>query len=155
MLTDSVHRSALLVLKGAAVHPGDLVVFAYGGEAIEGYYAESSWTRMLRAWGVEVPLAGPRRGEGFVKILKGLPGDRVEVQGQQVWLVHPGGVREYLGEWKSHSRRGVPLRPIASQVIPPGQVYVWAPHPDALDSRYAAVGLVSQRSIVGRGIALW
>jgi conjugal transfer pilin signal peptidase TrbI len=32
---------------------------------------------------------------------------------------------------------------------------MWAPHLDALDSRYALMGLVPAHTIVGRGIALW
>ena len=154
IMTDSVHRSAVLVIKGAPVRPGELAVFGYQGEPIAGYYEADSWSQLMSALGVPRRTAGPRKGEGFVKYLLGVPGDRIEIDGRQVWLVTNHG-RVDGGLCKTHSRHGVPLVPIAPQVIPPGYVYMWAPHVDALDSRYATMGLVPISAIAGRGVPLW
>lgn len=154
ILTDSVHRSAILWLKGAPVRPGELAVFAYPGSPIPGYYQDTAWSRLRSLLGVSAPAEGPRKGEGFVKYLIGVPGDRIEVIDHHVWLTTAKG-RIDAGYCKPHSRHGVPLTPIEPQVIPPGQVYMWAPHPDALDSRYAAMGLVPISAIAGRGVPLW
>ena len=154
IMTDSVHRSAVLVLKGAPVRPGELAVFGYQGEPIAGYYEADAWSQLMSAFGVAHRSAGPRKGEGFVKYLVGVPGDRIEVEDRHVWLVTARG-RIDGGLCKTHSRHGVPLEPIAPQVIPAGYVYMWAPHVDALDSRYATMGLVPISAIAGRGVPLW
>lgn len=156
VMTDSVHTSAVLVLKGTPPRPGELAVFGYTGQPIAGYHqAQAGWaTALLARLGIDPPTAGPARGEGFVKVLLGLPGDRIEVEGRQVWLVSARG-RLDAGRCKTHSRSGVPLAPITPQTIPPGHVYMAAPHPDALDSRYAAMGLVPISAIVGKAVPLW
>jgi hypothetical protein len=154
VMTDSVHKSAVLVLKGVAARPGELAVFAYTGEPIAGYHGRSWWSDLLAGLGWPRPSAGPAKGEGFVKYLLGVPGDRIEVDGRQVWLVTARG-RVDGGLCKTHSRRGVPLQPIKPQVIPAGFVYMWAPHGDALDSRYSVLGLVPASAIVARAVPLW
>ncbi|MGM9489645.1 S26 family signal peptidase [Ideonella sp. YS5] len=154
VMTDSVHKSAVLVLKGAAARPGELAVFGYTGSAIAGYHGSTWWSELLGHVGWKQASAGPAKGEGFVKYLVGVPGDRVEVEGRQIWLVTARG-RINGGLCKTHSRAGVPLQPISPQVIPPGFVYMWAPHADALDSRYAVMGLVPVSAIRGRAVPLW
>ena len=150
--TDSVHTTVALVLKGASVRPGELAVFAYSGGQIAGYYDDqASWRRLFDA---KASLAGPSVGDGFVKYLVGVPGDRIEVSADHVYL-HTARGRLDMGRCKPVSRGGAPLASITEQVIPEGQVYVWAPHVDALDSRYAVMGLVPMRSIVGRAVRLW
>lgn len=155
VMTDSVHTSLVLVVKGAYPRPGELAVFAYAGEAIPGYYLHNAWTRAQLALGLPTPTAGPRKGDGFIKYLLGVPGDRVEVVDSHVWIVRPTGERLDAGACKPLSKAGVPLTPIASQVIPQGYTYMWAPHVDALDSRYAVMGLVPAAAIAGKGVALW
>lgn len=154
VMTDSVHASAALVLKGAPVRPGELAVFGYAGGSLEGYYPDTWLTQLQRSWGLQVSLAGPRRGDGFVKYLIGVAGDRIEVEGDQVYLQTARG-RLAMGRCKPTTRKGVPLTPIQPQTIPEGFVYVWAPHVDALDSRYSVMGLVPVTSIVGRAVRLW
>lgn len=154
VMTDSVHRTAILWLKGASVRPGELAVFAYPGSPIAGYYDDTGWSKLMRLLGRQAPGEGPRKGEGFVKYLVGVPGDRIEVVDRHVWVITAKG-RFDAGICKSHSRHGAPLEPIQSQVIPPGFVYMWAPHLDALDSRYAMMGLVPVKAIAGRGVPLW
>ena len=154
VMTDSVHTSVALVLKGASVRPGELAVFGYSGEPIPGYYQDDKLFRLQQALGQTPSSLGPRKGDGFVKYLMGIPGDRIEVEGDHVFLNTARG-RFDMGRCKPASRHGHPLAPIAPQVIPPGMVYVWAPHVDALDSRYAVMGLVPRSAIVGKAVPLW
>lgn len=152
--TQSVHTTVALIFKGAPVQPGDLVVFNYDGGQLPHYYADADVLAVGRALGSEASAAGPRRGVGIAKYLLGVEGDRVEVQGSQVFLVTRRG-RVFAGECKPKSRMGDALTPVAAGVIPPGYVYMWAPHPDALDSRYSVMGLVHKDRIVGRAMRLW
>jgi conjugal transfer pilin signal peptidase TrbI len=154
VMTDSVHTSMALVLKTEPPARGDLAAFAYAGGTLPNYYLGTPFTRGLMALGFKPQLDGPQPGDGFMKYLSGLPGDRIVVEGRQVFLVTPSG-RYAMGEAKTHTRHGVPLQPIQAQTIPPGFVYVWAPHRDALDSRYAVMGLVPVSSLAGKGVALW
>lgn len=152
--TDSVHTSMALVLKGVRAQPGELVVFGYSGGQIERYFPETAISRLQRSLGMQVRLDGPRPNEGFIKYLIGVQGDRIEVEGDHVFLSTRRG-RLDMGRCKPATRNGVPLTPIAPQVIPPGYVYVWAPHVDALDSRYAVMGLVPVHTMVGKAVRLW
>lgn len=158
VLTDSVHASLALVIKGARPQAGELAVFAYSGQSIEGYYSEDALSRLAHrvahTFGRETALAGPRKGDGFVKYLVGTPGDVVERVDRDFFLTTSKG-RFFVGHAKTQSRRGVPLEASNGTVIPPGYVWVWSPHVDALDSRYAAVGLVPASTIVGKGVLLW
>jgi conjugal transfer pilin signal peptidase TrbI len=155
VLTDSIHTSVALFIKGVTPRRGDLVVFGYRGRSIEHYYANHWLARLRQAVGLPAPsLAGPRRGDMLVKYLIGVPGDRIEVDGRRVILSSVRG-RFDMGVAKAATVRGVPLHVIAPTVIPAGFVYVWAPHPDALDSRYAEVGLVPIASFAGKAVPLW
>jgi hypothetical protein len=152
--TDSVHTRVALLLKGVAVRPGDLAVFAYDGDALPRYYADSALRGLMLKRALVSSTAGPARGTGFVKVLFGVDGDRIEVRGRDV-ILHTRRGSFAMGRCKERSRNGDPLEPIAEQVIPPGQVYMWAPHVNALDSRYAVMGLVRADRLAGRAIALW
>ncbi len=154
VMTDSVHTRLALVVKGASPHVGQLAVFAYSGNALAGYYPDNWWASVRRSFGMQVSLDGPRKGDGFIKYLAGVAGDRIEVMGGHVFIVNAQG-RHDMGACKPTTKHGVPLQPITPQVIPPGFVYVYAPHIDALDSRYSVMGLVPVRAIVGRGVAIW
>lgn len=152
--TESIGATAVLLFKGAAARQGDLVAFVYRGQQLPNYYPESRWLELQEALGQRVDRAGPALGQGMVKVLLGLPGDRVEVRGREVWLHTPQGLQR-VGLAKAASRAGTPLEVVAPQVIPPGHVFVWAPHPDAFDSRYAAMGLVATSTLLGRAEVLW
>lgn len=154
VMTDSVHTSLALVIKGASVKPGDLAVFRYSGRPIALYYPDNWGLRLRGMLGGSTLRDGPQAGDGFVKYLVGVPGDRIEVQDRRVYL-HTRDGRLDVGECKTHTRNGVPLTPTTSQVIPPGYAYMWAPHIDALDSRYAAMGLVPLSAIAGRAVRLF
>lgn len=158
--TEGVHVRAGFILKGAPVRPGELAVFLYRGGSIPDYYPSSSFS--LPGWladlvGVRTDAAsraGPKRDTGFVKYLWGVPGDRIEVVGDEVFLTNARG-RWAMGKVKPRARSGAALAPIAPQTIPAGYAYMWAPHPDALDSRYLLMGLVPLSSVAGRAVPLW
>ena len=127
-------------------------------------YVNASWSD--GAWGyVVLPLLGdPGRGEAvvldppeavgspvpYLKTVRGLPGDLVEVDGARRVSVN-GAV---LGVAKTHARDGRPLKATRQGMIPPGRYYVHADHADSHDSRYAEIGLVARERIRGRALAL-
>ena len=91
-----------------------------------------------------------REGTTFVKILAGVPGDRVTRVDRNFFV---NG--EFVGSAKTHGLSGAPLEAAPSGVIPLGRYFVHAPHPDSLDSRYQIPGLVTERQIIGRAYALF
>lgn len=90
------------------------------------------------------------KGVIFTKIVRGVPGDRVERQGRDFYI---------NGEWvataKEYSTTGHPLEVGREGVIPPGEYFVMTHHPDSFDSRYSTVGWIKQEQIVGHAIALF
>ena len=127
-------------------------------------YVNASWSD--GAWGYFVlPLVGePQRGDAilfdppeatgsaipYLKTVRGLPGDRVEVDRERRVSVN-GAV---LGIAKTHALDGRALDTARPGVIPPGRYYVHADHVDSHDSRYAEIGLVPRERIRGRAWAL-
>ena len=127
-------------------------------------YVNASWSD--GAWGyLLLPLPGaPQRGDAvvfdppeaagsvvpYLKTVRGLPGDRVELDGDRRVSVN-GAV---LGIAKTHARDGRKLEAATPGVIPPGRYYVHADHVDSHDSRYAEIGLVPRERIRGRALAL-
>lgn len=152
--TDSVNTSVVLIHKAVPPKAGELAVFGYSGGQIPEYYPNSIWVRLRQVLGMDASRVGPRKGDGFVKYLLGVPGDRIEVTGQGV-VLHTTRGSWNVGRCKAETRHGHPLRCITSRVIPAGFVYVWAPHADALDSRYEVMGLVPASSIAGKAVRLW
>ena len=59
------------------------------------------------------------------------------------------------GVAKTVSRASKPLEAGPTGVIPEGSYYVYAPHKDSLDSRYAIVGWVTTDDIIGRSFSLF
>lgn len=82
----------------------------------------------------------------FGKIVYGVPGDIVGHSGQ---LVTING--EPVARMKARTKAGDPLTPGAVGQIPPGCFFAGSPHRDGFDSRYAEIGLVCGRQIVGVG----
>ena len=127
-------------------------------------HVNASWSD--GAWGYLVlPLPGaPRRGDmvvfdppeaagaavPYLKTVRGMPGDRVELNGDRRILVN--GV--VLGIAKTRARDGRKLEAVRPGLIPPGRYYVHADHVDSHDSRYAEIGLVPRERIRGRALAL-
>ena len=89
------------------------------------------------------------KGLGFVKIVKGIPGDVVTVQGRDFYV---NGLK--VATAKEHSLKGQPLELGPTGIIPPGHYFVWTPHKDSLDSRYRLTGWVKQEQITGRAVPL-
>ncbi len=120
-----------LPYKVALLHPGqhtlrrgDFIIFSFAGDGARDYPG----------------LAG----QPFFKIVRGLPGDTVTVDGREVRI---NG--ESVGIAKTHAFNRRPLEPIASGVIPPGHFYVQGLSPDSFDSRYRQSGLVRTEQVIG------
>ncbi len=105
---------------------GDLIVYAFDGEAAERDYP------------------GLKR-QPFFKRIVGVAGDVVTVDGRDVFI---NGL--HVGRAKTHTFDRRPLEPIAPTVIPPGHVYVQGSSADSFDSRYRSSGLVSTTDVVAR-----
>jgi conjugal transfer pilin signal peptidase TrbI len=114
-------------------HPlqrGDLIVFAFDGEAQDHY-------------------PGLRR-QPFFKRVGGLPGDTVTVDERKVYV---NG--QLVGLAKTHAHDRHPLAPIAPVVIPAGHYYVQGSSPDSFDSRYREAGLVRADQVLGVVVPLF
>jgi len=121
-LTPSLPYVLAVLERGATVERGDLIVFRFEGGEI-GPYLKGQW---------------------FFKRVAGLPGDTVEVEGQNVFVNATP-----VGFAKPRTRTGEPLEPIVPGPIPPGRYYVQGTHPDSFDSRYRVNGLIHAEQIVG------
>lgn len=86
----------------------------------------------------------------FVKEFAGVPGDLIERKGREVFVNGRS-----VGIAKERAKSGFPLAAAQEGRIPDGMYYVYAPHPDSLDSRYAMVGLISKARVLGRAVPLW
>lgn len=82
--------------------------------------------------------------QGFVKIIAGVPGDRVHRKAQVYFVAE----RE-IGVANPVSRAGDPLEPGPVGVIPAGHYFVFTPHKDSYDSRYDDIGWIGRDRIVG------
>lgn len=93
---------------------------------------------------------GMHYGQGalFVKFVKGLPGDTVERRGPSGRDFYVNGA--YVGTAKQKSRYGDVMEANRAGKVPPGHYYLFAPHRDSLDSRYAVSGYVPHAYLVGR-----
>lgn len=89
------------------------------------------------------------KGLEFVKIVAGVPGDTVAIDGRSIYI---NGTLVAVA--KERSKKGLPLAVGPSGVIPPGKVFVLTNHPDSLDSRYAITGWISEQAIIGKAIPL-
>ena len=97
------------------------------------------------------PTDRPRpqlRGDtAWVKRVMGMPGDRVDVVGNDV-LINGQVVAQGIGQ----DRFGVPLELAPGRVLQAGEYYTLLPHPRSMDSRY--YGAVSQADFIGVAIPL-
>jgi len=82
----------------------------------------------------------------FGKIVYGMPGDLVSHKGLDVAI----NGRE-VARMKAATRLGEALSPGATGPVPRGCYFVGSPHKDGFDSRYAEIGFVCVRQIVGIG----
>ncbi|VWX49841.1 S26 family signal peptidase [Novosphingobium sp. 9U] len=87
--------------------------------------------------------------EPFIKRAYGLPGDVVSHRGADV-LVNGTPV----ARMKPLTRQGEVLRPGPVGVVPRDCIFAATPHKDGFDSRYAAIGFVCKRQLVGVGVSI-
>jgi conjugal transfer pilin signal peptidase TrbI len=80
----------------------------------------------------------------FVKIVAGIPGDRLEVRNRVFYINGKEICRA-----KEYSKTGMPLEIGPTGVLPPGSYFVYSPNKDSYDSRYKNVGWVKSRDIIG------
>ncbi|ASI68682.1 conjugative transfer signal peptidase TraF [Diaphorobacter nitroreducens] len=118
------YKVALLHPGQRPLHRGEFIVFSFAGDGVRDYPG----------------LAG----QPFFKIVRGMPGDTVTVQGREVRI---NG--EPVGIAKTHAFDRRSLDPIAAGVIPPGHLYVQGLSPDSFDSRYRQSGLVRVEQVIG------
>lgn len=90
--------------------------------------------------------AGPfAEGTTFGKQVVGIEGDTV-TQSEREFFVNG----KSFGKAKLVSKTGVSLEIGPTGVIPQGRLYVHAPHPDSLDSRYAWSGWIPTDRVIGK-----
>lgn len=117
------YRVALVRYGPRELRHGDLVVFAFNGEAKSRYPG--------------------LRGQPFFKRVRGMPGDVISVRIREVFV---NG--QAVGLAKTHAHDHGPLTPISPMVIPPGHYYVQGRNPDSFDSRYRESGLVRADQVI-------
>lgn len=82
----------------------------------------------------------------FGKVVRGVPGDVVTRRGQTFYVNgEPAAVA------KTVSLRGEPLAAGPTGVIPADCYFVATPHKDGFDSRYAAIGWICRKRLIGIG----
>ena len=109
------------------------------------------------------PASPFQKGDHMVKIIAGVSGDIVTMtaerefllakQSESVSLRALGG--HSLGVAKERSKKGWALEPGPTGIIPEEQFYVFAPHKDSLDSRYAMVGWIARSDLIGKAYVLF
>ena len=89
------------------------------------------------------------RPKPFGKIVYGVAGDVVAHRGDVVMINGKAVAR-----MKAWTRLGEPLAPGATGAIPAGCFFAATPHRDGFDSRYADIGFVCARQVVGTGVPI-
>ena len=86
----------------------------------------------------------PKGNLRFMKIVLGVEGDTVAVRGREVFLNN-----KYVATAQPVNRKGMPLEVIKAGVVPKDHYFVWTPHKESFDSRYAEIGWVHKDRVVG------
>ena len=129
-LSDSLPGRLYLIQKGVIPSLNDLAAFQYQGG---GPYAT---------------------GTRFLKLVKGVEGEQVTAVSYDTGFSDFYVSGSFVGRAKPLSQSGMPLSPGPTGTIPPHHFYMSAPNPDSLDSRYALVGWVDEKFIIGRAIEI-
>jgi len=90
-----------------------------------------------------------RQGAPFIKIVRGLPGDRV-IRDKRKFFIND----KLVGIAKTKTRHGQPLTLGPTGKIPLDHYFFWTPHPDSYDSRYGEIGWISTDRIMGRAVRI-
>lgn len=107
----------------------------------------TTWTFTPKRYDI-ISFDHPLFAAPIAKCVVGVANDRIEIVNGHVFV--SGADRDIVLD--KSPRSGKPLTPIQSCTIPEGYVYVWAPHPESFDSRYAEIGLIHVTRIKER---LW
>jgi conjugal transfer pilin signal peptidase TrbI len=134
------HSHYTLGLNATHSLPGTLYLIERGALPQRGEHVAFRW-----AGGGPYPA-----GVTFIKVLAGQPGDTVARDGATFIVAGTP-----LGQAKPASRRGEPLEPGPTGTLPKGRYFVFAPHPDSLDSRYALTGWIAREQFLGRARAIF
>lgn len=126
-IAPSLPQRIFLIAKGEAVAKGDYVAFRWHGQG--GFYVGQST---------------------FTKIVRGVAGDVVTVKGQEVFI---NG--DLVALAKQQSSTGKPMEVAHAKVLGQGELFVYAPNPSSLDSRYSVVGYISNDDVIGRAIPIF
>jgi conjugal transfer pilin signal peptidase TrbI len=126
--SDSLPNWAFLINRTRLPARGDYVFFDPPASAL-----------LRRHFGAEPQVFGKR--------VYGVPGDIVGHEGRRVTI---NGVP--VATMKPVTRRGEVLTPGATGRVPDGCYFAATPHRDGFDSRYAEIGFVCVRQIVGTGV---
>lgn len=81
----------------------------------------------------------------FFKLIAGVPGDAIRVDGRNVFVNEA-----FVGFAKLRTMDGRALHPVSPAAVPGGHFYARGTGVDSLDSRYAEGGFVAVGSIIGR-----
>ena len=125
--SDSLPNWAFLIHRGQLPGRGDYVFFEPPASAL-----------LRRHFGPKPELFG--------KIVYGVAGDVVAHRGA---IVTVNG--QAVAKMKPLTKAGEPLTPGVVGAIPTGCYYAGSPHRDGFDSRYAEIGFVCRRQIIGVG----
>lgn len=121
-LSDSLPGKVFVIEKGILPAQGEYVAFAYENDFL-------------------FP-----RGIHLLKRVAGIAGNAVISRDHKYYV---GG--KFVGEALPVTSQGFPIRESGlNGVIPPGYYYTQADHPKSFDSRYAALGLVPFRCVIGK-----
>jgi conjugal transfer pilin signal peptidase TrbI len=152
--THSLPNHLFLIHRGEKVTRGDYVCFEWQGAAPDSSthppQAPHSTHSSDSPQSPQSPYSPYPASTRFIKIVKGLEGDQV-TQSQREFFVN--GVSQ--GHAKEKDRLGQKLALGPTGVIPTGALYVWAPHPDSLDSRYQLAGWIQHSQIIGRAYVIF
>lgn len=90
------------------------------------------------------------KGRNFAKRVVGLPGDRIELAGDQLYVAGQANLKVH-----EKSLSGKDLHPTNAQEIPAGYIFVAGDHDRSFDSRYQEFGLVPLDKVWGKAVLTW
>lgn len=125
--SESLPNWAFFIEKNKTPQRGDYVFFNVVPSAISKAH-----------WGEKTPAFG--------KIVFGVPGDVVSREGATVFVNGKA-----VATLKPATKRGEILVPGPTGVVPKDHYFLATAHKDGFDSRYADIGFVSRRQIIGTG----